>query len=233
MKKKFMTTLAATTLASGLLAFTTVSSAAPVYDFTDVNEWGALDGEQSKTVNGLTFVAQGSPATITVNAGADAPDPGLTPCIAPRNYACTGDGLGLADDEISYLPGTNFNELLTISGFGGTELTLVSFLDVFIEGSGPYTEVASFIINGNSGTIYDVFADEITSTNGFVEWTGSLTGVNSITFGVNCNAFSENDCSLNDFAVAGVHVVPVPAAVWLFGTGLLGLVSVARRRKVA
>ncbi len=27
-----------------------------------------------------------------------------------------------------------------------------------------------------------------------------------------------------------VHVVPVPAAVWLFGSGLLGLVGIARRR---
>ena len=31
-----------------------------------------------------------------------------------------------------------------------------------------------------------------------------------------------------DFAVA---TVPVPAAVWLFGSGLLGLVGVARRKK--
>lgn len=29
----------------------------------------------------------------------------------------------------------------------------------------------------------------------------------------------------------GVAVVPVPAAVWLFGSGLLGLVAVARRKK--
>lgn len=28
-----------------------------------------------------------------------------------------------------------------------------------------------------------------------------------------------------------VQVIPVPAAVWLFGSGLLGLIGVARRRK--
>ena len=33
-----------------------------------------------------------------------------------------------------------------------------------------------------------------------------------------------------DFSVA-TTVIPVPAAAWLFGSGLLGLVSVARRKK--
>ncbi len=34
-----------------------------------------------------------------------------------------------------------------------------------------------------------------------------------------------------DDASLEVSAVPVPAAVWLFGSGLLGLVGVARRRK--
>ena len=32
---------------------------------------------------------------------------------------------------------------------------------------------------------------------------------------------------------ADIAAVPVPAAVWLFGSGLLGLVGVARRKKAA
>ena len=29
---------------------------------------------------------------------------------------------------------------------------------------------------------------------------------------------------------AGISAVPVPAAVWLFGSGLIGLIGVARRK---
>jgi hypothetical protein len=36
-----------------------------------------------------------------------------------------------------------------------------------------------------------------------------------------------------DNVTVNATVVPVPPAVWLFGTGLLGLVGVARRRKIA
>jgi len=35
-----------------------------------------------------------------------------------------------------------------------------------------------------------------------------------------------------DMSIATVSVVPVPAAVWLFGSGLIGLAALARRKKV-
>ena len=38
------------------------------------------------------------------------------------------------------------------------------------------------------------------------------------------------ETTINYDVDAGMYVVPVPAAVWLFGSGLLGLVGVARRK---
>ena len=52
-------------------------------------------------------------------------------------------------------------------------------------------------------------------------WTGVLTEMP--------NAWTLS--SSGQLTYAPVSTVPVPAAVWLFGSGLLGLVSVARRRK--
>ncbi len=40
-----------------------------------------------------------------------------------------------------------------------------------------------------------------------------------------------NGVTLDDFPLSGT--VPVPAAAWLMGSGLLGLVGIARRRKLA
>jgi len=43
--------------------------------------------------------------------------------------------------------------------------------------------------------------------------------------------FYDNACWTNDGGASCPSAVPIPAAVWLFGSGLVGLVGVARRRK--
>ena len=50
------------------------------------------------------------------------------------------------------------------------------------------------------------------------------------TVGANC---TEVNCNALTSHIAAYGVVPVPAAVWLFGSGLLGLVGIARRKKAA
>jgi len=49
---------------------------------------------------------------------------------------------------------------------------------------------------------------------------------------------SNPDIGLQGFDQLGynftsVTLIPLPAAVWLFGSGLLGLIGIARRRKAA
>ena len=85
-----------------------------------------------------------------------------------------------------------------------------------------------FLATGTSGSItltdnpWFVLA---VSTDGGTTWTGDSS--------VSCNAIS-NSCvvSFSDGSVLSVDVavVPLPAAAWLFGSGLLGLAGIARRR---
>ena len=59
-------------------------------------------------------------------------------------------------------------------------------------------------------------------------WTGTLASTGNIN-GANWTGF--NNVQFSESFDVTITAVPVPAAAWLFGSGLLGLVGVARRRK--
>lgn len=50
-------------------------------------------------------------------------------------------------------------------------------------------------------------------------------------YGPNTNSYGNNFADDSNWVYADWSVVPVPAAVWLFGSGLLGLIGIARRKK--
>lgn len=93
-----------------------------------------------------------------------------------------------------------------------------------------------------SATAEDLLFD--TTGSGFILWMtdnythfwcievdGCNTGFASESLGYTDIDLANTVVQSAEFAFASVTAVPVPAAVWLFGSGLIGLVSVARRKK--
>lgn len=77
-------------------------------------------------------------------------------------------------------------------------------------GNGTLTKLSSNVLQGVEG-------------HGLIQFTGTYT---SISWDV--NVFED----FHGIQIGiGSSVVPVPAAVWLFGSGLLGLIGIARRKK--
>ncbi|MGB5475145.1 MAG: VPLPA-CTERM sorting domain-containing protein [Gammaproteobacteria bacterium] len=81
------------------------------------------------------------------------------------------------------------------------------------------TTTNTLLLTGSSNFILGL------STDGGTSWIADASvvalGANaySVTFGTGANVIEVD-----------VQIIPVPAAVWLFGSGLLGLVAVARRK---
>ena len=80
------------------------------------------------------------------------------------------------------------------------------------------------------------FADIFSPVNTVIYGALPIDGTLSLNVDLNTSAISTGTNSPTNFAGASGSidasaVVPVPPAVWLFGSGLIGVVAVARRRK--
>lgn len=89
-------------------------------------------------------------------------------------------------------------------------------------------------------TVYDTQPGQTGSAPGFGQ-TINMNFASMIADGIHVDAFicgegeSYNNCTVRRFAPFShdATFVPVPAAAWLFGSGLLGLIGIARRKKAA
>jgi len=91
--------------------------------------------------------------------------------------------------------------------------------------------------------IWDAAGDSIDSDGNALRGIGMVDGAfPGFSANFNTTALGTSDLVGEDYTLTGgsvtatggsVTAVPVPAAVWLFGSGLLGLVGVARRKKAA
>ena len=198
-----------------LLAFCVmpITSQATLIDFTDIN-WSIVNGTDVAGIGNLTLSSTGG--DMTFNAG----DNGG--CIAGQGshgLACDGDGIGIGNDEITELGNTRAAQTITISFDNAVNITNLFLLDLF--GSERSGEVA--IIDGNP---YQAPVGNLGIAGGFFATGYTGLGITEIILSGNRDFFS-------DYAVAGIEVspVPLPGAVFLFGSALLGFFGFRRFRK--
>jgi hypothetical protein len=104
-------------------------------------------------------------------------------------------------------------------------ITLPSAVNIVADGFGDYTATSTAPPNNSITLTTNPWYVLAVSNNGG-SWVGDSFAA--------CNSVSQScTVSFADGTVLSVDaaVVPVPPAVWLFGSGLLGLVGMARRKK--
>jgi len=128
------------------------------------------------------------------------------------------------------IPDVSFSLTATYDSSAGNRHTFINgSLSAGSYMSATFDSMTLFNLGNGLGQILET---QLTYTGGSLVaglTTGSIAG--SIA-GSSSNDFSTDFTAGTVLAKAG-PVVPVPAAVWLFGSGLLGLVGVARRKKAA
>jgi len=121
------------------------------------------------------------------------------------------------------------NPVASLSNFDSTPYTFVfdtTKVDVSSVSLGGISNNAGVPIDG-FGSILDTSID---TTNNWSE-ISTISGIGSISQ-IDVTLF-EGSLTSFVFDYENVAPVPVPAAVWLFGSGLIGLVGVARRKQNA
>ena len=132
-------------------------------------------------------------------------------------YTPTGNDLDMSNIIFKYITPNNWiitNNHGSVSEFGK--------FDFSFAGSGNFrTTLLSFLITGVEGNLADNYA---------VYFASHIAGFDNTT----CD--EDGGCTSGFFAGDGrtdrglIPPVPVPPAVWLFGSGLIGLIAVGRRK---
>lgn len=138
--------------------------------------------------------------------------------IQEHSYSCDGNTCGTPDDEGSRPAGTFYFEFNTV-----ITLESIDFFDVETAENGT--------TDNNAIRLFDVDNNELMPGTFFTPDTGGDNMWDQLTF--NVDGVKRIELNLGGSgAIDNITftVVPVPAAAWLFGSGLIGLIGLARRK---
>ena len=203
---------------------------------------GSYTFDESELVDRVTSY---SGATGLMDTGNDWVDP-LTSTQLTDTNAGTFHATNIAAGYNDVTLGMRLNQTTVIDG-AGADMALFFLFDqatpgnsLSVSANGVSLVVSSFKNVTNSGGIQQVVNnvgwDNQTLNNVLLmvaEVDLAGTGVDSFNdFAVTLGqTTAETPVALSMVGAINSAVIPVPAAVWLFGSGLLGLVGVARRKK--
>ncbi len=142
-----------------------------------------------------------------------------TTCASILGLKCDQDGVGVNDDEIT-APSVRAAESITITFGKAVTIGALFFLDLF------QNEAAT--VATSAGDLFTVAAPSPLNNSGAKKVDVHLAGVTSITFSA-ANPPAGDDTT-NDYALAGVSIVPLPAGIVLLLTGIGGIGFAGRRR---
>lgn len=104
-------------------------------------------------------------------------------------------------------------------GSGTIDLASFSPITNLLTIGGWQVDLTSMLIVDQTASVLNLSGDGQLTGNGYDPTAATWT-------------LSSNDAGSSYSMTVTASPVPVPAAVWLFGSGLIGLVGVARRRKI-
>jgi hypothetical protein len=220
-----------------LAATALVSTGVAQADYVDLTEqeWGS-NALGSLTVTRSLGGLIGN-VTITANKGTlyfQSFD-GLQPPL-PAFLAGERDGAGISSageaagtiDEVTQASG----EILTLTFDDGPKsVNAVGAVDLFFSNANSsLTENMQVeFFNGAASVLTKTLtgAVALSAGTGFIDTTFPAVSVDKIVFTM---IGATSDDGVNDGAAAYVQVVPIPAAAWLFGSALVGMVGMGRRK---
>lgn len=214
--------LASAVLTTGLLSFSTAPNAA-VFDF---QAWVTANGEQGFN-NSTPFTMTGSGLTLTAKAFENSVSGINSNVYMDGFFNGAVGGMGVCSTLVT-----------------GNQCSPSSDDNVSLDGGNA--EILSWNFSQNVSQINLELGDSehVTFNSSFkyslngVDWLTAATDINGmvtllLTGSTSQIDFKTSGAALTDYFYirnADVTVVPVPAAAFLFGSGLLGLVGVARKR---
>ena len=218
-------TAASRTLAGAGLVVLMAGSASA----TSLVDWTANGTPLSGSILGTTYTVSASGGSIT---NSQVQDGGTCPGF----LACDLDGLGIEDDEIS--GGINVGEELTVAFDEAIRIKGIHLLDFFSTTDGQGRELAHVSFDG--GSTFNSYQSSLSETpdgdSGYFEIAGISSPISSIILRAptSLQGDDNNDqLGVNDYALAAIQAVPLPAPILMLLSALAGLGFISARSRTA